>query len=62
MHKSFLFAAIFILSLFNASASWEQFQSDELNTGKANGTGYFNERAIKGVNDSLNGMDFQPSV
>src|SRR3989338_3001139 len=62
MHKSFLFAAIFILSLFNASASWEQFQSDELNTGKANGTGYFNERAIKSINDSLNGMDFQPLI
>jgi len=62
MHKLFLFIAVLILSLLTASASWEQFQNDELNTGKANGTGYFNERAIKGVNDSLNGMDFQPSV
>ena len=31
MHKSFLFAAIFILSLFNASASWEQFQNNGFN-------------------------------
>src|SRR3989344_3987465 len=62
MHKLFLFIAVLIFSLLTASASWEQFQNDELNNGKANGTGYFNERTIKSVNDSLNGMDFQPLV
>lgn len=62
MHKSFLLIIVLILSLLTASASWEQFQNDELNNGKANGTGYFNQRAIKSVNDSLNGMDFQPLV
>src|SRR3989338_3705446 len=62
MYKLFLFSLVLILSLLTVFAHWEQFQNDELNNGKANGTGYFNERAIKSMNDSLNGMGFQPLV
>ena len=62
MHKSFLFIIALILSLLTASASWEQFQDNEANNGKANGTGYFNERKINNITDSLNGMNFQPMV
>ena len=60
MRKLILFIVILILSLLTASASWEQFQNNGMNSGRANGTGYFNERTIVNVTDSLNGMDFQP--
>lgn len=65
MHKLFLFIlfiTVLILSLLSASASWEQFQNDVLNSGRVNGTGYFNERKIISINDSLSGMDFQPLI
>ncbi len=61
MHRLFLFALILILLISNAY-SWEQFQNNELNNGKANGTGYFNAMAITSLNDSLNGMNFQPLI
>src|SRR3989338_3914055 len=61
MDKLFLISLILIL-LAPYVYSWEQFQNDELNSGKANGKGYFNLNKIKNINDSLNGMNFQPLV
>ena len=62
MHKSVLFVVMLILSLLTAYASWEQFQYDELNSGKANGTGYFGIRKIINLTDSISGMGFQPLI
>ena len=61
-YKLLLFALIIILSLFDTAAFWEEFNFDGFNTGKANGTGHFNERKIINITDSLNGMGFQPLV
>lgn len=61
MRKLLLLALALVLS-FSYAYSWEQFQNNEVNTGKANGTGYFHEGAIKSLNDSLNSMDFEPLV
>ena len=57
-----LFFLIIVLILPDVYSSWEQFQSDDFNSGKAEGTGYFNARAIRSSNDSMNGMNYQPLV
>ena len=45
----------------SANAVWEQFQNDQLNTGRASGAGYFNSKSI--ANFSINnGTNFQPLV
>src|SRR3989338_3706609 len=61
MHKWVLSSLILIL-LIPCAYSWEQFQSDNVNSGKANGTGYFNSKEISNFTDSLNGMNYQPLI
>ncbi len=50
--KKRVWVFLFLILVPSLSAVWEQFQSDEFNTGKTKGTGYFDGRtAIKLIND-----------
>jgi len=45
--------------IFSVNAVWEQFQSDDLNTGKSNGIGYFDSNTITNFTNNLDGNDKQ---
>ena len=53
---------IFFIILPGAFASWEQFQYDDENQGKADGTGYISSSSLTTIANTIDGTDFQHLV
>ncbi len=57
-------AAVFLLILLvpGVNAVWEQFQFDDVNSGRVSGIGYFDSRTLTNITNYLDGYDMQPLI